>query len=281
MSFWEASFLWREAVIASVFLAMACGVTGVYSIMGRAVFLPATLSQFSGFGVMLAFAATSIHSATHVSVFLVPEAAGITFALVGALWLGWWKEPLRMTRETLIGITYIVASAGIILIADTLPQEQHHVEDLLFGNAVMVEVSQMWVAVVVSIFVLIVHALRTHVFLFVSFDPETASAHGLRVPFHSAALFCIMGLTIAVTTKTIGALPAFAFSVLPGVAAMALFGRTYSVFIASGIIAALCAFLGYWISFVWDLPTGACTTALVAMVAGLSTTLRRIIGKRD
>ncbi len=270
MNFFDASFLWKEAVISSVLLAAACAMAGVYAILRRVVFLPAALSQFSGFGVMFAFALTEAAHATHGDGTAIPLAASFCCGIGGAVLLGW-KEERSGSRESFIGIVWVLSSAFIVLIAGAVPQESYHVEDLIFGNAVVVAPSQMWTAIFASGAVILLHVLGRSVFMFVSFDEETAGAHGLPTRLINALLFGSMGLIIATTTKTIGALPAFAFAILPGCGALRLFSSTGAILAVAGVSAGLCAFAGYWISFARDLPTGACAVTVTGTMTLLMT----------
>ena len=104
MSFWESSFMWLEAVIASTALAAVCAVVGVYTIMRRVVFLPAALSQISGFGVTLAFLIVAFMPALEHSSLVSPEVITTVVTLGAALALGWMPEPRRLGREAVIGI---------------------------------------------------------------------------------------------------------------------------------------------------------------------------------
>lgn len=270
MSFFESSFLWFEAVVASVAVATVCAVVGVYTILRRVVFLPAALSQISGLGVVLAFLFAMWLPWIGDKWFLTPEIMGAAITLGAALLLGWMKDPRHLSRETIIGVAYITASALVIMIGDRIPAESHDVNDILFGNAVAVEARQMYIALGVSLAVIVVHGFMLKPFLLVSYDSETASAHGVPVRIIDAVLFLTMGLTISTATKTIGAMPVFAFSVLPAASALKVFNNIYVVFLGAAVIGAASAFLGYFVSFVGSFPTGACMVAVAGLFFGLA-----------
>lgn len=278
MSFWDSSFLWLEAVIAACAVGAACAVVGVYMILRRVVFLPAALSQVSGFGVVFAFLLPSLIGSAGDSSFASPEVVAGIVTLIASLALGWMPEPRRLSRDAVIGMAYVLASALIVIIGDRIPQDSHDINDILFGNAVAVEVGQMTMAVIVSAVVLLIHALLMRPFLFASFDPQTAAAHGVPVRAVDAVLFLTVGLTIAVATKTIGALPVFAFAVLPAAAGLSALHDMRFVFVFAGVVGSVSAFLGYWISFVGSVPTGPCmavVTALFFVPAAIVGRLRR------
>ncbi|HUT76720.1 MAG TPA: metal ABC transporter permease [Polyangia bacterium] len=159
----------------------------------------------------------------------------------------------------MIGIAYALASALVIGISSHLPQEAHEIEDVLFGNAVAVERDRMWLAVGVAAGLVGLHALLWRPFLLTAHDPEAAAAHGVPVRLLEAVLFLSLGLGIAVATRTIGALPVFAYAVLPPAAGLMAFGDVRAAMAFAAVGAAGAAFFGYWASFAWNLPTGACS----------------------
>ena len=191
--------------------------------------------------------------------------------------LGGMREPKGLSREAVIGIAYATASALIVAVGARVPQESHAVDDVLFGNAVMTSVPQMVAALAVSVSVLALHAVLFYPFMFISFDPETARAQGLPVRALDAVLFLSMGLVIAVAVKTVGAMPVFAFTVLPPAAALHLIGRTKIVMLVSPLMGAAAAFAGYYVSFTMDLPTGACTVCTAALFYGASFAASKVI----
>ena len=87
---------------------------------------------------------------------------------------------------------------------------------------------------------------------------------------------CRSGLSVALCTRALGALPVFAFSVLPAMTALALTARIGLVFVLATLIGALSGVGGYVVSFRGDLPVGATQTATAAalLAAALRLPLR-------
>ena len=98
MSFFDTSFLWFEAVIASVAVAMACAVVGVWAVLRRAVFLPAALSQVSGLGVVLGLYLLGAHAIAYGGEH--PE-SGLEVTLGGPTM---WALGLSLTAALLLGL---------------------------------------------------------------------------------------------------------------------------------------------------------------------------------
>lgn len=276
MGFWESSSFWLDAVIAACALGAACAVVGQYTILRRVVFLPAALSQVSGLGVVLAFLLPVWVPSLADSNALSPQVMAWVVTLLASLLFGWMPEPRRLGRDGWIGIAYVLASAMILVIGDRIPQDAHDIKDVLFGNAVMVERSQMWVALGVSAVVLLVHGLLRRSFMMASFDRETAQAHGVPVRWVDAVLFLSLGMTIATATKSIGALPVFGFTVVPSAAGLVAARGLGASFALAALAGAASAFFGYWVSFSWSVPTGACMAAMTVVTLVAAAMVRRL-----
>jgi ABC-type Mn2+/Zn2+ transport system permease subunit len=266
MGFFENSFLWLDVVIAAACSAAAAAVVGVHAMLRRVVFLPAALCQLAGLGVVLAFLLGHAFPSRAQSVLCDPRLYAIAFAAVGALVLGLKRETPGTTREWGLGAAYVVASALIVLVGGYIPQEIHDVGDILFGNAITIERGPMIETAVASAAVLLMHGALARSFVATAFDPQTARAHGVPVGVLDALLFVSMGLAVAMCTRVVGSLPAFAFAVFPGAAAMRLVRGAKAVVTVAALVGALDAFVGYWASFVLSLPTGACMAAVAAAV---------------
>lgn len=261
MSFFESHFLWLDVVIAASLSAAAAAAVGCHAVLRRVVFLPAALSQLSGLGVVVAFFLAHQFPSWHGTVLEAPWGVAVAFASVGAILLGLVPERRDATREWTLGGVYLASSALVVLLGNSIPQEIHDVGDVLFGNAIAIERSQMLVTAGLAGGVLLVHALLARQFVASAFDPHTAEAHGAPVRLLDALLFVSMGLAAATSTRVVGALPAFAFAVFPSMAALRLTPDARPAVAAAAVLGAVSAFLGYWASFTLSLPTGACMAA--------------------
>ncbi|MDB4967555.1 MAG: Zinc transporter, inner rane permease protein ZnuB [Myxococcales bacterium] len=261
VGFWESYFLWRDPLLVAVIAAALCAFVGVYIVLKRIVFVSAAMSQASGVGVALAFLLCSVMGIDphHAPLWLHPLWYATAFAALVAALFSFNLGHRRLAGETVVGLGYLVAAAGVILILNSprVTQEAHEVNDLLYGNAVAVPPEQLAIMAGAAIAVGLVHGLFGKEFIFTVFDSEMARTLGLRTRGWSLLLFLTFAVAISVSTRAIGALPVFAFMVIPPAVGLLLGSRMWSVFTISVVVAVISAFVGYWISFRWSLPTGA------------------------
>lgn len=263
IGFWEAAFLWRDPMIAAALGAVLCALVGVFVVLKRAAFVGAAVSQASSVGVVLALLAP--HA---VGVEVPPLAAGI---VAGSLSAGLFAiSGGRVGRDSTIALAYVLAGAGALLLGTLLTHEYEQVHALLFGDAVAAPVEEL-VALGCTLALVIVFLAATFPKLvFASFDPATARAMGLPVGRLQLALYFLVGLSIAVSTRALGALTVFALTVVPATGGLLLFQRFRGVLSWAVGAALASALFGYYLSFRWSLPTGATIVAVAGATLALA-----------
>ena len=261
VGFWESWALWRDIVAVAILAAGLCSFVGVFIVLRRVVFVSAAMSQMSGVGVATAFFLCSVMQVDphQAPLWLHPLWYATAFAASGAALFSLNLGHRRLASETLVGLGYLIAAASVILILNSprVGQEAHEVNDLLYGNAVVATPAQLKIMVITVAVVGIIHALFGKEFRFTVFDAEMARTLGLRTRGWSLLLFLTFAIAISMSTRAIGALPVFAFMVIPPAVGLLLADRMWSVFTVSIAVGIVSAFIGYWASFRWSLPTGA------------------------
>lgn len=269
ISFWDAAFLWRDPLLAACLGAILCSLAGVFVVLKRAAFVGAAVSQASSMGVVLALLSA------HVSGWeLPPLASGILVGSLSAGLFGLSGKKSRVGIDSSIALAYVIAGAASLLLGTFLTHEYEQVHSLLFGDAVAAPVEEL---MALGLCVAGLSAFLLAFFpklVFVSFDAETASAMGLHVSRYNAALYFLLGLSIAVSTRALGALTVFALTVIPASGGLLLF-RGMRALIAWSLGASVVAsVVGYYLSFVWSLPTGATIVGTLTATLCLALVLR-------
>lgn len=271
IGFFEAYFLWRNAMAAAVVAAALCGYLGVFIVLRRMAFVSAALSQVSGLGVALSFFIGSFLGVDPHGEFVPWYISPIFFALVlscaAAALLALPSQRQRTQPETLVALAYLAASAAVVLVLSSprIVQEAHEVGELLFGSAVAVREQNLVALGVAALLVAVVHGVLFKDFVFVSFDRDTAATVGYPAARLDAALNLTIAVAVAMTTRALGTLPVFAFLVLPAGAALLVARRLRTAAVLAIAIAGASAVLGYYLSFVYQLPTGPAMAALCAL----------------
>ncbi len=263
--------LYRDPVMVGVFAGAVLGVLGVYVVLRRAVFVTAAVTQAAGLGVALAFL-LEISFAVHVP----PVLGALGLSLLATLILGARTERIRLPRETLVGLTWLAASAGAVLVGDRITQDAHDVAAILFGTAVLVRPFDLLLVTCVGSLVLALAFLFHRGFMFAGFDPEGARVHRLPVSLLDFLLWVLIAVMASVATRAIGALPVFAFAVLPAMGALALVERARAAVLLAAAFGALAGGLGYLFAFFLEFPVGASQATVAVLILLLCLPVARL-----
>ena len=261
-----------DVLAGTTIVAALCSYLGVFIILRRAVFVGAALAQVSSLGVALAlFATGAIERWWDVHVHVAPQPVAVALTLAAAVAMAIQHKEARLPRETVVGITYAVASGLAILVVALSTHAESEVLNLLFGNVLAIGGGEVATLAVLAVAVGAVHWRFYKEFLFVSFDSDTATALGLPARAWNVALFLTIGLTISLAIRAAGALVVFDFLVLPAATALLLKGSLRVAFTGAVVVGVASSVAGIAISYLADLPTGptivAVSTSLLGAVA--------------
>jgi len=272
--------LMLPALVASLILVGIHGYLGIHIIARGVIFVDLALAQVAALG----WAAAGLGLSTRISsVTGIPEAeAGYLIGLAATLIAAALFSITRMEhdyvpQEAIIGIVYVVASAGTILLAAQAPRGSEHVEELLSGSLLWVTWPEILKTGLIYAAIGVLHWLLRDRFFTISMNPQRARAKGWSVAGWDFLFYALFGVVVTSSVAIAGVLVVFSFLVIPAVIAF-LFairpGPLLALAWSSGVAATL---LGLYVSYRSDLPTGptvVCAFALALVVAFL---LRKLV----
>ena len=244
---------------------------GLHIIQREVIFVDLALAQIAALGATVAFLLGADHGSTTGYVW------AIGFTLLGALVFSvtrWDDSPVP--QEAIIGITFVVASATVILLASFTAEGAEHLQETLTGSLIWVS----WptiikVALSYGAIVAIHYAFRRQM-LAVSFAPHRQSSLR-RWDFLFYATF---GIMITSSVQIAGVLIVFSVLVIPAVIAFFFcetFTRALLLAWASGTVAIVA---GLALSFTLDLTTGPVLVCSFGAVLLVALVLRPWLGRR-
>lgn len=263
----------QMALLASLIAGQLAAYLGVHILLKRIAFVGIALAQLATLGVAFGQFFGLHHTA-----------CALAFSLAGAAFFTTLFSPRFLPRESMIGVAYAAASAFAILLVAKNPLGEMDVLVLIFGNVLGVTATQVLILAVVAITVLAIHGFFYKEFLFTAFDPEMAETMGYRVWGWELLFFMLLGAAFAVTVSVAGVLVIFAYLVIPATTALLLNLRLPATLLVAMAMNATGSFIGVYLSYVWDLPTGPSIVAVLTCgllaVAGVCRHLPAIAEKR-
>jgi zinc/manganese transport system permease protein len=242
---------------------------GLHVIQREVIFVDLALAQIAALGSTVAF----LLGAAHGSGMAYLYAFG--FTLLGALIFSFTRlEDSPVPQEALIGITYVVASAAVILLSSFSAEGAEHLQETLTGALIWVTWPTVAKVAVSYGAVGLFHYLLRRKFLAISFHPERVS----HVRLWDFVFYATFGTVITSSVQLAGVLMVFSVLVIPAVVAF-FYARTFrrALLVAWGT-GTLAILAGLGTSFTLDLTTGpviVCSFGLLLLIALL---LRRRFG---
>ena len=258
------------AIVASLIIAGIHAYLGLHVVERGVIFVDLSLAQIASLGATLALLVPAFGGDPHSpSVYWM----SLGFTFIGAAIFSIIKgKKARVPQEAIIGISYAVASAAVIVAMSQSTGESEHLKDMLVGNILSVSWDEVWKTAAIYVVIGAFHFLFRKRFLQISLDPEAAEASGVSVRFWDFLFYASFGVVVTRSVAIAGVLLVFCYLIVPSVAGMLYSDKVGPRLTIGWVMGVVTSMLGMYFSVVWDLPTGAtivCTfgVALVLMAA--------------
>jgi ABC-type Mn2+/Zn2+ transport system permease subunit len=175
----------------------------------------------------------------------------------------------RLDQGTSLGVIFTVAFAAGLILFNYIPGEvksQVKLEDYLFGDLLMLDASDVWVAFGVGMVTLGLCTALQRTFLVTLFEPSVAAAQGVPVRAVQYLIMTLLVLVMVSALRAVGCMLSLGLVVAPGATVFLLTNSTRAMFWWGGVLGAVCAAGGMVIAHVTNLTAGAAITALLGAV---------------
>lgn len=265
-------------IIASLVIAGIHAYLGLHVVERGVIFVDLSLAQIASLGASLALLVPAFGGDTHSpAVYWM----SLGFTLIGAAIFSMIKgQKARIPQEAIIGISYAVASAAVIVAMSKSTGESEHLRDMLVGNILSVSPDEIIKTGLLYVAIGVFHYVFRKRFLLISTDPEGAAAHGMSIRFWDFLFYASFGLVVTRSVAIAGVLLVFCYLIVPSVAAM-LYARRIGSRLAIGwVMGVVVSMLGMYFSVQFDLPTGATIVCTFGLVLILMAAVRPLIQRR-
>ena len=262
-------FLLRNAFYAGLIVGFVCPQVGIFFVLRRMVLLGIALPQVSNAGIAFAFLLHTIgwHIFHHIESEKVMALTGsVVFTLITIFVLAFLERRRKGFTENRIGFTYAIAGAAAILFVSWNPYGKSEVLSMLQGEIISIPDIYLWsmLAIYGMIFIILVGFHRN--FVLVSYDIDMATTIGKHVVLWDILLYLIIGVIISLGVMTVGPLVIFGFLLIPAITARMIARGILLFCIVSSVIGITTSFIGFYLSYRFDLPTGPTDVVLLCIV---------------
>ncbi len=144
--------------------------------------------------------------------------------------------------------------------------------NFMFGSILAMDMSDVILSIIVSVIVLVLYILYYRKLFAVTFDEDFSKAIGLRVNRYKNLIAILTAVVIVVGMRMMGTLLISSIIIFPALTSMRLFKSYKRVVICSGIISVVAFLIGLYLSYIFNISTGA-TIVLTNLVMFIIFTL--------
>lgn len=247
---------------------------GLHVVQREVIFVDLALAQLATLGTCVAL----ILGYTIEDRMAFWASLGVTF--LGAGLFSWSRNVKKhaVPQEAIIGITFVVAAAGVILLLSRVAGGKEELEHLLTGDILNVTAYDVMSRAGIFALLATFYAVFHRRFALISTDHDQAEASGVRVRLWDFLFYAAFALVVVSFVRVAGVLLTFAYLIVPAVCGVMLARSWRDRLLVGWGIAVLASLVGLYASFSLDLPTGAaivvaCGAALAgsALIANLRT----------
>ncbi len=263
----------QYALIVTIFVALSASLLGVTLVMKRFSYIGDGLSHVA-FGAM---AIASVMKLTNQMVLIMPV------TILGAVLLLRTGQNTKIKGDAAIAMVSVGSLAiGYLLMSkfSTSANLAGDVCSTLFGssNILTLSVSDVWLSVAVSLFVVGVFVFFYEKIFAVTFDETFAASAGVGVKRYNLLISIVIAVVIVLGMNMIGSLLISALIIFPALSAMRVFGSFLSVTLCSVAIGLVSAVSGIIISLLAVTPVGPTIVAVDIVIFAFFWVLGRVRG---
>ncbi len=258
MTFFTEPFAYeffRHGLVAATLIGGLCGLMGVAIVLRRMSYIGHGLSHSVFGGAVVSYL-------LQWNFYIGAGAWGFLSALLINAAARRWK----IGADAAIGIVTTASFAlGVALISKTRSFTRNF-EAALFGNILGVTPRDLVVIGGVTVVIAIGAFFGYKQLLFATFDPELARVYGVPTAWVDTGFALALAATIVASMNVVGVTLIAAAIVIPPTTARLLTDSFGRMLILSTLIGAACGFVGMFLSYEYDIASGAAIVLLAAIV---------------
>ncbi len=245
----------RNALMAGLLASIICGVIGTLVVVNRIVFLSGGIAHAAYGGIGLAFYLG------------IPYLIGtIGFALTAAMIMAFVTVHAEHRADTIIGVMWAVGMAIGIILIDLTPGYHVDLMSYLFGSILAVPRQDLILMSGVSACIVLMTARLYNSFLSMSYDAEFAQLRGVPVKLLFFVMVGAISISVVILIRVVGLILVIALLTIPPFIAEKFVKSLYHMMVLSSIFCAIFTVGGLWLSFTFNLTSGAAIIMLAGCV---------------
>lgn len=245
----------RNALLAGVLISIACGVIGSLVVVNRMVFISGGIAHAAYGGIGLA-----------VFLGISPLFGAGAFALAVALLIGVLTINRKHRVDTVIGALWAAGMSMGIILLDLSGGYSADLMSFLFGSILSIPRVDLWAMLVLDGIIVLFTTVFYRELIALSFDPEFAAVRGVRITLLHFLLLALTALTVVLTMRLVGLILVIALLTIPIYICEEFSDTLAHLMLFSFLGSVFTTFIGLWVSYTFNLTSGASIILVASLV---------------
>lgn len=254
----------QRALVAGLFLALLLPALGVFATLRRMAFFGDGIAHASLAGIALALLGG-----------LPPLPVALVWAVLVALYIYRAERVSGVSSDSAVGIFFTASMAFGVIVMSFTRGFQPDLISYLFGSLLSIGTTDLLAIAVVSAAVLTWIAVSYRGLTFLCLAEESANVAGVATERQLLVLYIALALATVIGVKILGIVLVSALLVLPPAVARLMSQTFNGFFFLSLVFGELFVVLGLFLSYAYDLPSGATIVLLGTATFILASLLER------
>ncbi len=247
------SFL-QNAIIASVFAGIICGVIGVIIVEKKLLMMSGGIAHTAYGGVGLGYL-----------IGIEPMLGAGIFSVLAAIIIGGIRRKNSRNSDVIIAILWSLGMASGILFTEIMPGYPPDMNSYLFGNILSVTKSDIYIIIILTVIVASVIFIYFNDWKAFLFDEKFAAITGIKTAVLEYLLLIIVALSVVALIRIAGIILVIVLLSAPAACAGFISKSLHGRMISAVILSVVFSLSGIIISYYSGLPAGALTVVISAL----------------
>ena len=245
----------QRAVLVGTLVSLCAALLGVSLVLKRYSMIGDGLSHV-GFGILTVATAFGFISPLYISIPCVVICAIILLKI---------GDSGKIKSDSQIALISSSALAIGVAVTSVTTGMNTDVCNFMFGSILAMSKSDVILSVIISIIVAILFILYYRKLFAVTFDEDFAKANGLKAKRYTNIIAVLTALTIVIGMRMMGVMLISSIIIFPALTSMRVFKSFKKVEISSGVVSVISFLIGIYLSYLYNISTGA-TIVIVNLV---------------
>lgn len=256
-----------RAILVGTLVSLCAALLGVSLVLKRYSMIGDGLSHV-GFGVLTIAAAFGFTTPLYIAI------PSVAIAAIILLKIG---NNSKIKSDSAIALISSSALAIGVAVTSLTTGMNTDVCNFMFGSILAMSKSDVVLSVIVSIVVAILFVIYYRKLFMVTFDEQFAVASGLKAKRYTNIIAVLTALIIVIGMRMMGVMLISSIIIFPAISSMRIFKSFKSVVISSGLISVLSFLMGIYLSYIYNISTGAMIVIVNLVIFILFSILDKII----